>query len=43
LAGGVALMFARFALWLSRGDNAFTLLLFITLPPLAALIGIGMF
>lgn len=36
-------LFARAALWLSRCDNAFTLLLFITMPWLLAIVCIGFF
>lgn len=32
----------RISLWLSRGDNAFTTLLYATMPPLATIIAIGM-
>ena len=36
-------MLARLALWLSQGDNSFTLLLFTTVPALLAIVFIGFF
>lgn len=36
-------MAARAASWLSRGDNSFHLMLFLTLPALLAILAIGFF
>jgi hypothetical protein len=36
-------MWSRFACWLSRGDNAFSLLLWAVAPPLLTIVGIGFF
>jgi hypothetical protein len=35
--------FTRFGLWLARGDNAFNVAIFLTIPPLAAITAIGFF
>jgi len=34
-------MATRLALWLARGDNSFHALLFVTVPPLLAVVVIG--
>lgn len=36
-------MAARAAAWLSRGDNSFHLMLFVTMPALLAIVVIGFF